>query len=243
MNLTLHQFALPCRHRFTIARGTTTVQRTLIVELRQGGCTGYGEAVESSYYGATIEGMRAALERVGPQIEAISLHDPAEFWEETLRLLRGVEPRLGGGVGMDPRNRWADWYKGLYFVFPDRDRTGIQLAKGSLNPIPWALPATLDELRDPKIWRKSPAYQAAAQKLWKSQRPGTGVRGLVFAGDTLWIAGSREEGGAVHALSMTDGSMAEACAFDAIPTFEGLSAARSRLFVACSDGKILCLGK
>lgn len=160
-----------------------------------------------------------------------------------IHLLRGVEPRLGGGVGMDPRNRWADWYKGLYFVFPDRDRTGIQLAKGSLNPIPWALPATLDELRDPKIWRKSPAYQAAAQKLWKSQRPGTGVRGLVFAGDTLWIAGSREEGGAVHALSMTDGSMAEACAFDAIPTFEGLSAARSRLFVACSDGKILCLGK
>ena len=77
----LHKFDLPCRHPFTIARGTTTVQRTLIVELRHGGHSGYGEAVESRFYGATVEGMTRLLESLRPQIEAFSPDDPAEFWE------------------------------------------------------------------------------------------------------------------------------------------------------------------
>jgi len=37
MKLTLHQFDLPLRHTFTISRGSTTVSRTLIVELEQDG--------------------------------------------------------------------------------------------------------------------------------------------------------------------------------------------------------------
>jgi hypothetical protein len=160
-----------------------------------------------------------------------------------IALLRGVEPGLGSGVGMDPRNRWADWYKGMYFVFPDRGKTGIQLRKGSLNPVPWTLPESLEALRDPKTWRKTPAYVAAAKGMWKSQRPGTHIRGLVFAADTLWVAGGKEGGGAVHAVSMADGAMTEACTFEAEPTFEGLSAACDRLFVACRDGRILCLAR
>jgi len=161
-----------------------------------------------------------------------------------INLLRGVEPWLGIGVGMDPRNRWADWYKGMYFVFPDRGKTGIQLRKGTLNPIPWTLPDTLAGLKDPKTWRKTPKYLEAAKAVtWKPQRPGTWIRGLVFAGDTLWVAGGKEGGGAVHALSMTDGTLTEGCSFEASPTFEGLSAANGCLYIACSDGKILCLGK
>lgn len=89
MNLTLHRFELPCRHPFTISRGTTTVQRTLIVELEQDGASGYGEAPETAYYGATMENVQAVLERVRPQIEAATLHDPAEFWETMCPLLRG----------------------------------------------------------------------------------------------------------------------------------------------------------
>ncbi len=92
MNLTLHRFDLPTRHPFTISRGTTTVQRTLIVELQQDGTTGYGEAPECSYYGATIDEMTAVLERARPQIEAATLDDPAEFWQQMRPLLRGDEP-------------------------------------------------------------------------------------------------------------------------------------------------------
>jgi len=81
MDLILHKFDLPCRHPFTIARGTTTVQRTLIVELRHAGHSGYGEAVESRFYGATVENMTGLLESLRRQVEAFSPADPAEFWE------------------------------------------------------------------------------------------------------------------------------------------------------------------
>ncbi len=88
MKLTLHRFDLPTRHPFTIARGTTTVQSTLIVELQQQGQCGYGEAPECAYYGASMERMTDALERVRAEVEATTLDDPADFWEQ-------MRPALG----------------------------------------------------------------------------------------------------------------------------------------------------
>ncbi|MEE8451229.1 MAG: dipeptide epimerase [Thermoguttaceae bacterium] len=88
MNLTLHRFDLPTRHPFTISRGTTTVQRTLIVELEQDGMYGYGEAPEAEYYGATIETMTDALESVRSEIEKHTLDDPAVLWETMRPVLR-----------------------------------------------------------------------------------------------------------------------------------------------------------
>ncbi len=91
MNLTLRWFDLPTRHPFTISRGTTTVQPTLIVELEHGGVRGYGEAPECPYYGVTVENMTAVLERTRPQIEAAEPGDPADFWES-------LRPRLAGST-------------------------------------------------------------------------------------------------------------------------------------------------
>ncbi len=81
MRLTLHVFELPLRHVFTIARGSSSVSRTLIVELEQDGVRGYGEAGENAYYGFTIDSMSAALEAVRLRLEACSLDDPADLWE------------------------------------------------------------------------------------------------------------------------------------------------------------------
>jgi len=81
MQLLLHQFDLPLRHVFTISRGSTHVSRTLIVELQHDGLRGFGEAGENSFYGATLENMQAALQRVQPQLEAAGLLDPVELWD------------------------------------------------------------------------------------------------------------------------------------------------------------------
>ena len=82
MKMVLHRFDLPLRHVFTISRGSSSVYKALVVELRQEGKRGFGEAGENRYYGATIENMSAALEGVRPQLEAHSLGDPAELWEQ-----------------------------------------------------------------------------------------------------------------------------------------------------------------
>jgi len=87
MDLAIHEYELPLVHPFGIARGTSYVARTMIVELRQQGCRGFGEATSSSYYGYTIESMRARLAQVRPQIEATTLADPVDFWEQTRPVL------------------------------------------------------------------------------------------------------------------------------------------------------------
>ena len=57
MHLTLHAFDLPLRHTFTISRESITSQPTLVVELSEGGVSGYGEATSNKYYGFTIDRM------------------------------------------------------------------------------------------------------------------------------------------------------------------------------------------
>ena len=81
MKLRLHRHNLPTRHPFTIARGTTTIQPTLIVELEQSGRFGYGEAADVPFYGATIGSTVAALERVRAEIERYRLSEPGAFWD------------------------------------------------------------------------------------------------------------------------------------------------------------------
>jgi L-alanine-DL-glutamate epimerase-like enolase superfamily enzyme len=91
MRLTLRQFDLPLRHVFTIARGSSSVSRTLIVELEHEGVSGFGEAGENTYYGASFENMSVALDAVRAQLEPHQLDDPADLWEQ-------LAPQLGGNT-------------------------------------------------------------------------------------------------------------------------------------------------
>lgn len=76
MRLTYQEFDLPLRHVFTIARGSTTVQKTLVVQVSSGGQHGYGESTTNTFYGATIPNMTSAIESVRSVVEAGSAEDP-----------------------------------------------------------------------------------------------------------------------------------------------------------------------
>lgn len=80
MQLLFHQVDLRLNHTFTIAHDSRDVQPTLIVELRDGLYSGFGEATATRYYGITIEGMVAVLEAHRHTIETHSLTDPDMFW-------------------------------------------------------------------------------------------------------------------------------------------------------------------
>lgn len=82
LKLLTHEFELPLRHTFTISRESTDVQPTLIVELTDGVHHGYGEATTNSYYGMTLEKMRAGLERVRSTVESVEQLDPPTLWEQ-----------------------------------------------------------------------------------------------------------------------------------------------------------------
>lgn len=80
MELSIHEYNLPLRYEFRIARGATIVQQTLIVELRDRRQVGYGEATTNEYYGMSFERMDAALERIRPLLANYELTDPTDLW-------------------------------------------------------------------------------------------------------------------------------------------------------------------
>ena len=80
MELLLHEYELPLKHPFTISRGTTTAQRTLIVELQQDGMSGYGEATASSYYDSSMDLMRTRLQAMQPLLGSEMFRDTESFW-------------------------------------------------------------------------------------------------------------------------------------------------------------------
>ena len=88
MQLLLRDLHLPMRHAFTIAHGTTTVQHSLLVELRHDGVSGYGEAAPGQAYAQfTVDSIRAALEGARPQIEAWTFREPVALWDALLPTL------------------------------------------------------------------------------------------------------------------------------------------------------------
>ncbi len=82
MKIDCKEYQLRLRDPFTIARGTTTVQPTLIVRVQYDGLVGYGEATTNDYYGVTLERMTIALRSVSDQLKGYRLENPAELWRE-----------------------------------------------------------------------------------------------------------------------------------------------------------------
>jgi L-alanine-DL-glutamate epimerase-like enolase superfamily enzyme len=76
MKLTYQEFDLPLRHVFTISRGSTAVQKTLVVQVSADGQHGYGESTTNTFYGATIPNMTSAIESVRRLVESSSVNEP-----------------------------------------------------------------------------------------------------------------------------------------------------------------------
>ena len=80
MKLILRAYDLPLRHTFTISRQSFDHKRTLIVELKEGDISGFGEASENPYYHKTIENMVQDLLSCRDIIESCSDLNPDDFW-------------------------------------------------------------------------------------------------------------------------------------------------------------------
>ncbi|QDT02071.1 L-Ala-D/L-Glu epimerase [Rubripirellula lacrimiformis] len=83
MKLTVTRIDLPLKHPFTIARETTTMQASLIVELQHDGVCGYGEVTENAFYGHTYESIMGSLQRIRPaSLQRYVDEKPLDLWAE-----------------------------------------------------------------------------------------------------------------------------------------------------------------
>jgi L-alanine-DL-glutamate epimerase-like enolase superfamily enzyme len=87
MDLHVHPIDLELRDTFVTAYGARRVQPSLLVELRQDGLGGWGEAVATSYYGLDREAMVGQLEAVRAGLERHALSHLDTFFDDCLSRL------------------------------------------------------------------------------------------------------------------------------------------------------------
>ncbi len=88
MQLILRSFELKLKHTFTISRESYDSQPTLIVELKDGEFSGFGEATSNPYYGITVSKMMSDLEAIQSIIESTSNETPEVFWNNMYPYLK-----------------------------------------------------------------------------------------------------------------------------------------------------------
>ena len=89
MQLHIHPFNLELKQTFRISHTARDAQPTVVVELKDGDVSGFGEATATSYYGLTQAGMIEDLEKLRPIIEASQIESPESWWEEMAPHLQG----------------------------------------------------------------------------------------------------------------------------------------------------------
>ena len=88
MEVILKPYKLKLKHTFTISRESYNEQPNLIVELKDGEFSGYGEATSNPYYGVTVQKMIEAIKPLKTKIEAIENNTPDEFWDNMYPYLK-----------------------------------------------------------------------------------------------------------------------------------------------------------
>jgi hypothetical protein len=146
-----------------------------------------------------------------------------------------------------------------YLLFADaNDNEPILEEKGSsLKPIHW-LPeeAYADKhRRGGRGVEKGSGYQRARPSLWQKMIP-VRIRAMVLAGDRLVVAGPPDvvdpddptaalegrEGALLQVYSAADGKLLKSQKLAVAPAFDGLIAARGRVYLSTECGKLLCFG-
>ena len=80
MELILKAYDLKLKHTFTISRKSIDVQPCVIVTLKDGKFSGFGEASSNPYYNITVPMMIADLEKIRPIVESSGTETPEGFW-------------------------------------------------------------------------------------------------------------------------------------------------------------------
>ena len=88
MELFLREFNLKLKHTFTISRESIDFQPSLIVELKNDGFSGFGEATSNPYYKTTVAIMMQDLQKIRGLIETTKDETPDDFYAKIYPYLK-----------------------------------------------------------------------------------------------------------------------------------------------------------
>ena len=105
MELLVHPLRLELDQPFTIAHGTFQHRDAVVVELRQDGFSGFGEATAISYYGKSQQRFVEALEAFRPTLSSRQLDHPANLYQHLQTQL--ADPFLRCALDVAAHDWWA----------------------------------------------------------------------------------------------------------------------------------------
>jgi len=152
-----------------------------------------------------------------------------------------------------------------YLLFADLNTNEPQIVgeEGALEPVKWLPQSDFSRARGNEIRKlesqafgldKMIGYTRAEPPVWMLWLP-VRIRAMVKAGDTLFVAGAPDvfdekdpyaafetrKGASVVSVSAKDGKKLSETPLDCPPVFDGMIAARGRLFASLRDGSVVCL--
>ena len=146
-----------------------------------------------------------------------------------------------------------------YLLFADdNDNEPILEDKArTVKGIDWLPKETLTDKhrRGGRGVEKGTGYVRERPAKWQTMIP-LRIRAMVLAGDRLFAVGTPDtldpadplaafegrKGALLQVFSTTDGSLVKSQPLSSVPAFDGLSAARGRLYLVTLDGKVICFG-
>ena len=151
-----------------------------------------------------------------------------------------------------------------YLLFADLNTNEPQIVgeEGWRKPVTWLPQSHIPREGNPGLDNvgrgfgadKGIGYTRAEQPVWRQWLP-VRIRAMVKAGDTLFVAGAPDvfdakdpyaafearKGAMIVAVSAKDGNKLSETPLEYPPVFDGMIAAKGRLFASLRDGSIVCL--
>ncbi len=145
----------------------------------------------------------------------------------------------------------------LLFADDNHNQPALEDKEKTVKAINWLPKETLTDKhrRGGRGSEKGTGYVRQRPAKWQKMVP-LRIRAMVLAGDRLFAAGTPDlldpkdplgafegrQGVMLQVFSTKDGSLVNSHRLSSLPAFDGLSAAAGRLYLATSDGKVICFG-
>ena len=106
MQLRIHSLKLPLNKPFTIAHGTFHYREAVVLELKDNGLSGFGEATVITYYGKSLALFLKVLAANKEFIESLNFDIPTQFWQQLYPIFKDY-PFLLCALDVAAHDLWA----------------------------------------------------------------------------------------------------------------------------------------
>jgi L-alanine-DL-glutamate epimerase-like enolase superfamily enzyme len=148
MELDIYSFDLALRYPFAISRHTYQSIRCVIVELREGRYSGYGEATTNPYYQVTEENLHSSFEDTRIFLKDYRFSNPEKLWSDIHPVLCGntfAQSALDCAAhdlffkmkGKSFLSQWGIAYQKFPFTSYTIGMGAIKDLKNKIKDLPW----------------------------------------------------------------------------------------------------------